>query len=251
MSERHRHFFIPGGQKAGSTTLAVLCDEHPQIHMGQPIIPEPLYFLRGEGDSYEEYAEKHFRDGAGCPVWGEKSVSYMDRRSAAPRIARLLPDSLHLIILRNPIDRAVSQYRYSRRHGRETLDFAEAVRANRIVDLETVNTTAQPFAYLERGKYIVAIRRWLETFPRENVLVFLLDDLEEDPGGTCHRIFSFLGVDPDVRPQALEKRHNESTDAMDFEVDEATVEHMKRELREPTRELESFLGRDLSCWGLW
>jgi hypothetical protein len=248
---RHRHFFIPGAQKAGSTTFAVLADEHPQIHMAQPIIPEPRFFLLDHDDSYEMYASRHFAGGENCPVWGEKSVSYLDRSSAPPRIARLLPEALHVVSLRNPIDRAISQYRYSRRHGRETLGFSEAVRANRIVDLRTVNTSAQPFAYLERGKYIYTVRRWLESFARDQVLIVLLDDLESDPAGTCRRMFSFLGVDPDFLPRGLKDRHNEATDAMDFEVDAATLDHMKRELREPTRELETFLGRDLSIWGLW
>ena len=251
MTERRRHFFIPGVQKAGSTTLAMLCNEHPEICMAQPIIPEPRFFLSDHEGSYETYAERHFGEGADCPVWGEKSVSYLDRGEARPRIARLLPEARHIIILRNPIDRAISHYRYSRRHGRETLDFAEAVRANRVVDLAVVQTSAQPFAYLERGKYILGIRRWLEVFDREQVMVALLDDLEESPATTCQEIFRFLGVDPGFLPPSADERHNEATDAMDFEVDPQTRDYMKGELRGPTRELEAFLGRDLSSWGLW
>ena len=229
----------------------MLCNEHPEIRMAQPIIPEPRFFLSGEDRSYDAYAARHFAGGEECPVWGEKSVSYLDREEAAPRIARLLPESRHLIILRNPIDRAVSHYRFSRHHGRETLPFAEAVRANRVVDLDVVQTSAQPFAYLERGKYVQGIRRWMDTFGPDRVMVLLLDDLERDPPATCRQVFGFLGVDSDFLPPAPDERHNEARDAMDFEIDPGTEAYMKAELREPTRELETLLGRDLSLWGLW
>ena len=103
----------------------------------------------------------------------------------------------------------------------------------------------------EGGKYIHGLRRVLESFSRERLLVILLDDLERESAGTCREVFSFLEVDPEFVPPGLERRHNEARDAMDFEVDADTVEFMKGELRGPTRELEAFLGRDLSCWGLW
>lgn len=252
MTGRHRHFFIPGAQKAGSTTLAVLLDQHPQIYMAKPIVPEPLFFLSGGGNDYESYVEAYFREAGSYPVWGEKSVSYMDRDVAPPRIASVLPDARMVVTLRNPIERAVSHYRYSRRNKLETLGFAEAIQREpeRVVDLAALNVSAQPFAYVGRGKYIHALRRLLGSFPRENLMVVLLDDLVTAPRRTCSAIFAFLGVDPRFLPSDAGSRLNESEEPIDFEVDRATLRAMKETLREPTAELAAFLERDLSLWDL-
>ena len=96
------------------------------------------------------------------------------------------------------------------------------------------------YTYLARGRYAEQLERWFASFPREQLLVLLTDELAQDPGGAYGRVLDFLGVE--VRelpsyPRIFEREYDE----MPAET-RARLEHI---FEEPNRRLEALLGRDL------
>ena len=122
------HFFIVGAQRAGTSYLYQLLDEHPEIEMAKPAKPEPKFFhvdtLYQHGLEY--YKSFYFQEGTSVCIRGEKSTSYMESEKAAYRIAQAFPDGKILFLLRDPIERAISNYWFSVGNGFEQLSMREA-----------------------------------------------------------------------------------------------------------------------------
>jgi hypothetical protein len=152
------HFFIAGAQRSATTYLYHLLAEHPEIEMAQPVRPEPKFFLVDElfehGLAY--YRERFFPGKPGARLRGEKSTSYMESEIAAQRIARCFPESHILFLLRDPIERAISNYWFSVNNGLESLPLEEAFRREeeRWQQYDRSRVSVSPYAYLRRGRYI-------------------------------------------------------------------------------------------------
>jgi len=244
------HFFIAGAQRSGTTYLYHILDEHPEIEMARPIAPEPKFFITE--DLYREgleYYERHFFAGKpGARLRGEKSVSYMEYEKAARRIADSFPDARILFLLRDPVERAVSNYWYSRNNGLETLPIAEAFRREeeRWPDYDHARISASPYAYLRRGRYLVYISVYLRYFPAENVKVLLHEELV---GSTEHirELYAFLGVSRDFHPPSIGDVINRAEKSSALLPPE-----LKRYLHEyfaaPNARLAKALGLDLGAW---
>src|SRR5712691_8572726 len=115
MPDRNRvdHFVIVGAQRCGTTYLYRLLDEHPEIEMAKPLRPEPKFFL--DDDRFPlglSYYESQFFSEAGPRVRGEKSTSYIESDVAAQRIKATLPGAPMVAVLRDPVERAISNYRF-------------------------------------------------------------------------------------------------------------------------------------------
>ena len=115
----------------------------------------------------------------------------------------MLPDVKLILTVRHPIDRAYSQYWDNRRSLSEYRTFSQAVEA-------ALEDTYYPdrLGYFSRGTYIQYILRYLELFPRENLLVLPFDDLLADAEGFYRRVFEFIGVDPSFASQSMDTPYN-------------------------------------------
>ena len=125
------HFFIAGAQRSATTYLYRMLEQHPDITLAQPVRPEPKYFIRDGFSGDLEAYHREFFDQAGTPWFGEKSTSYIEHPVAAERIARCLPDAVIFFMLRDPVERALSNYRFSVMNGLESLPLAQALDASR------------------------------------------------------------------------------------------------------------------------
>ncbi len=196
-----RHFLVIGGQRCGTTYLHSLLDAHPGVTMARPARPEPKVFLSDEltDRGVEWYDATFFGHAVPGQLLGDKSTSYLEDPTAPARARRMLGDPAVVVLLRDPVERAVSNWRFSTDHGRETRPAEEALAANleepRAWDPAT--SSVSPFAYLERGRYVDHLVAWLEEFPGTHVL--FLDDLLSDPA-TVDRLLEALGVDPSRVP---------------------------------------------------
>jgi hypothetical protein len=190
------HFFIVGAQRSGTTYLYQLCVEHPEIEMAQPARPEPKFFLLD--DLYERgldyYHSQFFGGEPEIRLRGEKSTSYYEHEKAARRIAWHFPAAKIVFLLRDPIDRAVSNYRFSVQNGLETLPMADAFmkEGERRGDYDPGSVSVSPFAYLKRGCYVDYLTMYERYFPRESLGVFFYERLVV--GGQPDDLFAFLGV---------------------------------------------------------
>ena len=196
------NFLIIGSQKAGTTSLYHILKEHPQIFMSDT--KEINFFFKDEEYACgpESYA-KHFADSANQLARGEASPGYICHPEAPARIHALLPDVKLILTVRDPIKRAISQYWDNRRHLNESHTFAEAV------DLYLSDEYhPDEIGYFSRGVYMRYIRRYLEFFPRENMLILPFEEMLTDAESFYKRIFTFLGVDADFESEDFDEAFN-------------------------------------------
>ena len=237
-----RHFVVVGAQRCGTTYLHDLLEAHPEIVMARPVRPEPKVFLRDTGLTADAYRARFFGHATDEPVYGEKSTSYLESAAAPRLIAEVLGAPKILVQLRDPIERAVSNWRFSTMHGLEERGLAEALAANLEGPLpwDPAVTSVSPYAYLERGRFADDLPRWLDAF--DTRVVFL----EETAAGAdaIQGVYGWLGVDPGVRPDALGEPVNVSA-GEDGALDDDLVADLRAWYDEPDRRLADLLGRDL------
>jgi hypothetical protein len=193
-------FIIGGAPRAGTTWLVHALDRHPGVRMAQPLKPEPKFFLVDEvyGKGLGHYSRTWF---AGIPegvAAGEKSTNYLESAVACARMARDVPRVKLVFILRDPIERAWSNWRWSRMNGLEDLDFEQAIaeEARRESSLESRFAYSRPYSYISRGLYADLLEPWLAAFSRDQLLVLAFEDILRDAPGFAARVHGFLGVAP-------------------------------------------------------
>jgi hypothetical protein len=199
-------FLILGAQKAGTTALFYALSKHPEIFASK--VKEPSFFTdagealadaAGPGDevtrmmdSLADY-EALFAEAGGALARGEASTSYLYDSGAAERIKGLVPEAKLIAILRNPVDRAYSNFLYLIREGREPLhDFRAALAEEGRRRAAGWSTT---WRYLDKGLYAGQVERYLAQFDRDQVRCYLYEDYDEDPETTVTDVYRFLGVD--------------------------------------------------------
>src|SRR3546814_14839387 len=146
-------FIIFGAVKAATTWLTYQLQQNPAVYLPDP---EPHYFSSEFHRGLSWYGE-FFRGAAPGQLPGEKSADYLAHPDAARRIADLLPDIPLVVQLRNPVDRAYSDYRMLYRRG--------TVRG-RPEDYLIRSTTPMP-RFLDDGLYFEHLKRWLDYFRSE------------------------------------------------------------------------------------
>lgn len=204
------NYLVIGAAKAGTTSLQAYLDQHPDIFVASR--REPSFFAHegetpsfcGPGDEDWKFvtdldAYRRLFAGAGdCQAVGEISPRYLYFEKASERIARHVPQARLIAILRHPVDRAYSHFLMNRNRNCEpaaTLPEAIALEAER-----TGRGWGWDWRYVGAGLYHEQLSRYYDRFPQERIRVFLYDDLTADTGAFFAELFSFLGVDPTVRP---------------------------------------------------
>jgi hypothetical protein len=125
---------------------------------------------------------------------GQTSPLYIYEPKTASRIAQLLPRVKLIFILRNPVDRAYSHYWHEVKKGHETLSFEEALEQERFRIGQGFHQRRH-FSYVDRGRYARQLERYLRYFPREQLLVLLMEDMGRDPIAVIDRCCDFLEIE--------------------------------------------------------
>ncbi|NES05441.1 MAG: tetratricopeptide repeat protein [Okeania sp. SIO2F4] len=196
----HPNFIIIGSQKSGTTSLANYISQHPQV---LPAIKKETHFWSGEFHRGIDWYLAHFPPIPKSQnfITGEATPNYLVTDKVPERIYSLLSNIKLLVILRNPVDRAFSQYHHWQRLNWEDRSFEVAI--NR--ELEMLKTTpTQPQGdkryweisgnYIGRGVYIEFMQKWMEVFPREQFLILRGEDFYQTPDNTMKQVFEFLGL---------------------------------------------------------
>jgi hypothetical protein len=245
------HFFIVGAQRSGTTYLYQLCTEHPQIEMAQPVKPEPKFFMTDSlfklGLDY--YQKQYFFGKKGAQVRGEKSTSYIEVEAAAKRISQCFPFAKIVFILRNPIDRAVSNYWFSIKNGFETLPIEQAFlrEEERRQNYDVSKVSVSPYAYLQRGRYIEYITMYEKYFNAGQIHVTIHEQLLSSDQ-LLQDLYAFLGVDPAFLPGALHRVINANDDKPKKEIDPAIKKYLRVYFAEANALLEKRLGYSIPEW---
>jgi hypothetical protein len=202
------NFLIIGAMKSGTTALYYYLEQHPEIYMSP--VKEPNFFS-SQGQENVADAVTHlamyqhlFRGASGKKAIGEASHSYLYESGAAAEIRRYVPEAKLIAILRNPVDRAYSHFLHMIRTGTESLDdFAQALHEEE-VGIHKERTFQD---YIGRGLYYDQLRTYFGTFPREQVRVYLYEDLSDAPISTVQDAFRFLKVDDSFVPDVSLRRN--------------------------------------------
>ncbi|MEP6937506.1 MAG: sulfotransferase domain-containing protein [Chthoniobacterales bacterium] len=187
-----------GAAKAGTTWIATCLGEHPEIFMA-PVKETEFWKFADAEARLDEYAA-HFRGARGEKAIGEFSVRYLFFPGVPERLERVLPHAKLLCSLRNPIDQVYSNYWHLQRQNFNLHDVSQAPRS-----IEEALREHRDFL-LGPARYATHLARWLEHFPREQLLVVRYDDIAHRPDQVLKRIFQFLEVDPEFRAPSLTEK---------------------------------------------
>ena len=194
-------FVIIGAQKGGTTSLYRYLTEHPDV--GGATKKEVHFFDRSYHKGMDWYLA-HFPERGESTVVGESSPSYLFHPDVPERVRRTLPHAKLIVLLRNPVDRAYSQYQMRlRRVGEDS--FEEAV-DEELARLPSNGELPGPekghHAFLPRGVYADQLQRWLAVFPREQFLVLHSEAFFTRPdAGLCGPL-PFSACHPGIRPRS-------------------------------------------------
>ena len=197
------HLLVIGAQRSGTTYLQSLLDSHPDITMARPARPEPKVFCDAEASARGSrwYRATYFAHASSEHLLGDKSTSYIEDAAAPGRAAAMLGEPHIIVMLRDPVKRAVSNWRFSTANGLETRPVETALRENLTQETPWDHETSSvsPFAYLERGRYMDYLAPWMATFPNTMHVLFM-----EEPWRTVPLLAGLwkdLGVDVGAGPE--------------------------------------------------
>ncbi|MBF0282124.1 MAG: sulfotransferase [Zetaproteobacteria bacterium] len=231
LKNRYPDFFLVGAMKTGTTSIYNVLKKHPCVFCSP--IKEPNYYCTDiselvkekggqwnitpiqsqydllnairRGSICEHIVNKDvylslFENARNDQFAGEFSVAYMRSASSASEISKDCPNARIIMVLRNPIDRAFSDFSMALMLGLESCDFSEMVTENL--------SLPEPSRYLSDGLYYEQVKRYLDVFPREQVLILLQEELRQDFSKSIAKVLQHIGavpVDGDVQnPKSFE-----------------------------------------------
>lgn len=202
-------FIIIGAQKSGTSSLHKYLCQHPNIKSS--FKKEVHFFDRDLNLSGGEFWYRSYfplRISHDTKIF-EASPSYLFNPLVPCRINDLLPNVKLIIMLRNPVERAISHYFHSKKLKRENTTIYEALtteesRIHKAVSEKNYNSYEFiNFSYKIRGIYKPQIEHYLDFFSREKILIINSESFFSKPESTLSKVFNFVDVAPDFRPLDL------------------------------------------------
>jgi hypothetical protein len=189
MPSRPPNFLFIGPDKAGSTWLYKALRTHPQVCLSE--VKELFFFDQFYGKGWPWYLKFFDHVGEEHRIVGEICHDYLFSRLACQRIARDLPAVKLMVCLREPAQRAFSEYLYRMKLGLLSCDFDTSLRKEK--------------GLIEHGCYARHLANYLEFFSREQIYVAVFDDLVADQQRFFDRLCDFLGLPHSTLPPDVKR----------------------------------------------
>jgi len=186
-------FVVAGVQKAGTTAIHDFLAQSPQIAL---LRDQALHFFDKEENFRSEpdydILLGNFNPGWRWHVAGEVTADYLYYPNALERIAAYNGKMKVVISLRNPTERAFSQWNMRREKNQEPLEFIDALKKDREIGLLK---NPRGNAYIARSLYLPQLEKLFALFPRDQVFVLKYETFRADPFSIVDQIFDFIGVE--------------------------------------------------------
>ncbi len=241
-------YLIVGAQKAGSTSLYDYLVQHPDASAAKH---KEVHYFTNNFDKRLNWYKAYFSYARSSGLVGEATPYYLYHPLAAERIKTTLPSIKIIIVLREPVSRAISHYHHAVRHGFEELPMRDAFEndinsykelSERVSKGERV-VSHQENSYVSRGFYADQISRYFSLFDSENIMLIKSDDLFTDSVGTLRNVFSFLGLDENFVPYDISVKNPGVYRKNDDDNDAAEIMLWLNEIYEPyNKKLEDMYG---------
>jgi len=243
------NFIIIGAAKSATTSLATVLPKHPDIFISKP--KEPKFFGRNYKKGWSWYASR-FEQGKGFALRGEASTMYTSRMENFAHTPKLmynyLPNVKLIYIVRNPLDRIVSQWRHYRGRHPNCGDFKEIIRDAHMRRL-----------ILGCSMYFQRLSRFREYYPDEQIYCMTFEDLLTTPKLSLQNTLQFLGIDSHVE-QMLDQngripQENESGAKGRGHVEkpkwgEKLKSKVLRRIQPDAEQMLAYMGKPLNFWKL-
>jgi len=250
------NFLIIGAARAGSTSLYEGLIKHPNIFSSK--IKEVYFFdinFRRGSNWYKRFFPSKWKKFQINKIQkkefltGEATPHYISYLHAPKRVFNLIPNVKLIVILRNPVERAYSQYQSRVAAGNEPLSFVDAIKeeSNRLDDeLKKMNENEDyihnnffRYSYLHHGIYVDGLKNWMNIFPKEQFLIINANEFYQNPKNVFLSAHKFLDI---PRYDSNDYTHYNLGKYKEMDV------KIKKELQDffkpHNEELYKFLGRD-------
>lgn len=250
-----------GAQRAGTSSLFTWMSHHPEL--ARSLRKEVSYFTRNYGETDAWYrahfplaARRSLAAARGRQLLAfEATPDYLLHPDGARRAAAVVPDARLIVLLRDPVHRAVSHWRHMVALGFEDLSLEEALdREDERIGADLARLEEDPtfdprsllrFSYAARGRYVEQLERWWAHYLRERTLVLRSEDLYAEPARAYDQVTGFVGVAPFRPSQFTNVTRPGGRSEAQPDVAPATVERLRLLFVEPNRRLEELLGRPM------
>ncbi len=248
-------FIVIGAMKCGTTSFYHLLVQHPHV---EPAANKELHYF----DMFFDEGVEWYRRCFPAPRWrdGRRTITgeatpYLGDPPVPERMARVVPQARLIALLRNPVDRAYSNYHQMVRNGWEPRTFEEVVEETMEAEVTWPPREDIAFAhdedramidrarkgYLANGVYVDQLLYWSEFLDREQTIVLKSEDFFERPAETLKLVLDFLGL-PGWEPEAWEIRRKGDYEQ---EMNRATRRRLEEYFEPHNQRLYDYLGRDL------
>ena len=251
-------FIIIGTMRGGTTSLYSYLADHPNI--GPAYMKEvhffDVYFHKGLSwyrAQFPSSVQKYFAGRVQKQpfITGEASPYYLFHPHAPKRIAGILPHVKLIVLLRNPVNRAYSQYYHEVAGGHEKLSFEDAIaceeerigkEAEQLAQNEQyVSYKHRHFSYLARGIYVDQLKVWMDLFPREQFLILRSEDFYADPAAGLKQVLEFINV-PTIGLKEHKEEYEQLNTTKPPKMDAATRKRLLAYFEPHNAHLYEYLG---------
>lgn len=235
-------FIIMGVQKGGTTALANNISHHPEIYIDPNPNPfkSEIHFFDINFKKGIEFYKKHFDYNK--KIVGEKTPDLIYLDYTFPYIQSINPYLKIILILRNPIHRAISAWKLNKKYFNETNTFEEAIELE-LLTKQNENKTFYTAVthYLQRGLYYKQIQELLKWFSKDNLLILFNDEVKGNMEKEYNRVYKFLNLEPYTQEYKLVFE----SDQNNIDIDKKLLNKLKKFFKKDVRDLEKFVGKNL------
>ncbi len=227
-------FLVCGFARSGTTHLSKWLNSHAEIQLYNPSLPEPKFFSRLENfkQGRDWYEDSYFRDHENF-IAGEKSTEYSESKEFVDRLTKTYPEMKLIFMVRNPIDRLISNFNWSKKNGFEKRSINKALEEewNAGVEINGSIDTIQtrPFCYLGRSIYSRILKRVFDELPKNQILLIDFNNYVEAQLSTLTSIGEFLGFEPSIQNHSNTGHADRKTLGEVKDIDQKFIDYLMKD----------------------